>query len=420
MLINLSSNGELDPAKFANSFSEGMVIQPNSYVCLVAGSVVEDLNNTIITITANTPMAVRFDPMNVMWAEITTTDTNYSIRGFVDRLNELFSGLVHTNRRFEAKFVPAVNQIQFTLYSATAAQTAPNWLQHVFPVVAGSPHIHNQEWDSEYPTYVSPAAPPAGWNAGISIEQRNNWYRWQPVASVAGTDNAQTANQLFSLLFGGGDFGLTLIDNWRTYNIARGLPNGDLTNYSFNDAQFTQFTIPTPPARTTTTDDRSWFFTLGNTTNDALGLNYTDAPLPNQFSYATRPFEIEWKGTGLCDIKARNLNTGVLDIVDADREFFMGDVYRIGNKKNTDINAPSTNAYQAVVKRYSYQGLVYWIPNSITTTDATITPPANAHTYNTRFVYFGTGNSFLYKSIASDPNYMLNNDWISTTNNSKC
>ena len=47
MLINLSSNGELDPAKFANTFSEGMVIKPNSYVCLVSASVIEDLNNKL-------------------------------------------------------------------------------------------------------------------------------------------------------------------------------------------------------------------------------------------------------------------------------------------------------------------------------------------------------------------------------------
>ena len=106
MLINLSSNGELDPAKFSNSFSEGMVIKPNSFVCLVSASVVEDLNNTVITVTANTPMAVRFDSMNVMWALINTVDTNYSINGFIDRLNEIFDGLIHTNRRFKAKFVP--------------------------------------------------------------------------------------------------------------------------------------------------------------------------------------------------------------------------------------------------------------------------------------------------------------------------
>ena len=59
MLINLSSNGELDPAKFSNSFSEGMVIKPNSFVCLVSASVVEDLNNTVITIAANTFVTLR-------------------------------------------------------------------------------------------------------------------------------------------------------------------------------------------------------------------------------------------------------------------------------------------------------------------------------------------------------------------------
>jgi len=413
MLINLSSNGELDPAKFSNSFSEGMVIKPNSFVCLVSASVVEDLNNTVITIAANTFVTIRFDPMNLFGAYFPAVDTNYSLTGFVDKLNELFSGLIHTNRRFEANYDAVGGEIRFTIYSATAAQTAPNWCQHAFGVVDTYPN--NQEWESIYPTFSMTAAPPAGWVSGGNTDHRNNWFRWEPVGSLAGTDNASTAEGLFSLVFGGGDYGIANIDNDRTFNIARGLPNGDLSNYSFNDAQFSQLTIANPPGRLTTTDDRSWFFTLGNTTNDAAGLNYTDAPLPNQFSYATRPFEIEWKGTGLCDVKCQNINTGVLDVVDADREYFMGDVYRIGNKKNTDTNAPPANAYQAVVKRYTYDGLVFWVPNSITTTDATITPPATAHTYNTRFVYFATGNSFLYKSIASDPNHMLDNDWISTT-----
>ena len=415
--ITLSSNGESDPAKFTNIFSEGIMIEPNSYIALVSASVIEDLNHTIITIAANTFVTIRFDPMNLFGAYFPAVDTNYSITGFVDKLNDLFSGLIHTNRRFEAKFVPdaggGTGQLEFTLYSATTGQTATNWLQHIFPPVG--PYANNQEWDSIYPTIPMSAAPPAGWVSGGNTEHRNDWYRWEPVGSLAGTDNASTAEGLFSLAFGAGDYGLDNISNYRTYNIARGLPNGDLSNYSFNDSQFTQLTISNPPGRITTTDDRSWFFTLGNTTNDAAGLNYTDAPLPNQFSYATRPFEIEWKGTGLCDVHAHNITTGVLDIVDADREYFMGDVYRIGNKKNTDTTAPPGNAYQAVVKRYTYDGLVFWIPNSVTTTDATIYPPATAHTYNTRFVYFGTGNSFLYKSIASDPTHMLDNDWISTT-----
>ena len=82
MLFTISSNGENDHAKFSNYFNDSLIIKPNSFICYIQGSVVEDINGTVIVIPANTTMTLRFDPLNQFTATITTVEKIYSIREF--------------------------------------------------------------------------------------------------------------------------------------------------------------------------------------------------------------------------------------------------------------------------------------------------------------------------------------------------
>ena len=103
VLITLSSNELRDPAKFTNTFSEGLVIKPNSYICLISGSVVEDLTNASITIAAGAVMSVRYDAYNCFTATLNAAETNYKLAAFVTHLNSLFTGKNYLGRRFNAE-----------------------------------------------------------------------------------------------------------------------------------------------------------------------------------------------------------------------------------------------------------------------------------------------------------------------------
>ena len=96
VLINLSSNGEIDPAKFSNYFSQGLTIEKNSFICLVSASIVEDLANNIITIPALTPLTVRFDPLNQVTKILNNIETEYTLSSLSAHINTLFE-YIHCN-----------------------------------------------------------------------------------------------------------------------------------------------------------------------------------------------------------------------------------------------------------------------------------------------------------------------------------
>jgi len=60
MLINLSSENEVDPAKFTNNFNEIIEIKPNSYICLVKGSVIRLKNQKSVSIPPDTDIFIRY------------------------------------------------------------------------------------------------------------------------------------------------------------------------------------------------------------------------------------------------------------------------------------------------------------------------------------------------------------------------
>ena len=90
MLVTLSSEGETDHAKFTNYFNDSVIIQPNSYVCFISGSIVENLSNSSIEVAAGTTMTVRFDPYNIVQKVITAVKRDYLVTEFVNLLNSLF------------------------------------------------------------------------------------------------------------------------------------------------------------------------------------------------------------------------------------------------------------------------------------------------------------------------------------------
>lgn len=65
MLINLSSLNEPDPARFHNDFFDSIVIQKNSYICLVKAQIIRTKEQKQVTIPPDTVMYVRWTAYDI-------------------------------------------------------------------------------------------------------------------------------------------------------------------------------------------------------------------------------------------------------------------------------------------------------------------------------------------------------------------
>ena len=102
MIINLSSNNELNHANFINRFTDNIIIKPNSKICLTRASLVRDGKQTKITIPAFTTMSFRYTPYDILKKILNETDTIYTAETLSNRLNVLFGGLKSFNYTFKA------------------------------------------------------------------------------------------------------------------------------------------------------------------------------------------------------------------------------------------------------------------------------------------------------------------------------
>tara|TARA_R110000803_G_scaffold4137_4_gene14175 strand:- start:3228 stop:5984 length:2757 start_codon:yes stop_codon:yes gene_type:complete len=83
MLIKLSSDNQPDPTKFANNFSEGMMIKPFSKVALIKAQIIRLYTGKKVLINAGTLLNVRFSPYDVIQVVLNPgVDTTYTLKEF--------------------------------------------------------------------------------------------------------------------------------------------------------------------------------------------------------------------------------------------------------------------------------------------------------------------------------------------------
>jgi len=88
MLITLNSKNEPNPANFTNTFSQGLIIKPDSHICLVGAQITRINHNTIITLTSNGFLHIRTNPYDVTNIEIAAG--TYTLQQFCDLINANF------------------------------------------------------------------------------------------------------------------------------------------------------------------------------------------------------------------------------------------------------------------------------------------------------------------------------------------
>tara|TARA_R110002012_G_scaffold5461_2_gene24887 strand:- start:6623 stop:9595 length:2973 start_codon:yes stop_codon:yes gene_type:complete len=113
MLINLSSENETDPAKFTNNFNEILEIKPNSYICLVKGSIIREKNQKQVSIPPDTDLFVRYTCYDVARLRLNpggTANQVLSITAFVADINARFAqvGFAYT-KAFRSEIREAVD-----------------------------------------------------------------------------------------------------------------------------------------------------------------------------------------------------------------------------------------------------------------------------------------------------------------------
>lgn len=113
MLINLSSELEQDPAKFTNNFNEIIEIPPNSYICLVKGSIIREKNQKQVSIPPDTDLFIRYTCYDVARLRLNpagNANQVLSVQAFVNDINSRFAqvGFAYT-KSFRAAVREAVD-----------------------------------------------------------------------------------------------------------------------------------------------------------------------------------------------------------------------------------------------------------------------------------------------------------------------
>jgi len=423
MLFTISSNGETDHAKFSNYFNDSCIIKPNSFICLVAASVVEDLNNTIITMPANTTLTLRFDPLNQVTLTINTEAREYSIRELKDRLNEMFSNTqaFYINRAFICKVRvdpndPGKLQLLFTYYTPAAANLPDqNYLKYVYPGNTGNLANEPQQ-NLNYPCFPNNTATYANaFNNPLPVKGFNeNWMRVVWDSLPGGQSNAVQPSGNNNYVINGVTYGYGMIrdTNRESFHIALN-PGENSDNFDLQDQlNVSQFTIGGCPNPVNANNTHQYNMAIGPSVHDIGTNQYTDGPIPGMVGYDARVLEMKWRGDGRLTLDVRNTVTDNLDQT-YNQLFNIGDMYRLSNSLSNVFPRDLDNCYMPLISRYDYDGQVYWLCGSVNTTGGTY---GTALVYNTKIVHYNPGINFIYKNAARTvDDTLLSVDWISGT-----
>lgn len=88
MLINLNSKDESNPANFINTLSQGLIIKPNSHVCMVGAQVTRVNHLTKLSFGSTAEFYVRTSPYDVVKVDIPAGD--YTVDGLASQINASF------------------------------------------------------------------------------------------------------------------------------------------------------------------------------------------------------------------------------------------------------------------------------------------------------------------------------------------
>ena len=88
MLIHLNSIDEGNPANFKNTFSETLVIKPDSFVCMVGATITRKNHLQKINFQSPGTLNIRFTPYDIV--PITIPVGSYTVKGLADTINSNF------------------------------------------------------------------------------------------------------------------------------------------------------------------------------------------------------------------------------------------------------------------------------------------------------------------------------------------
>ncbi len=412
VLINLSSNELRDPAKFTNTFSEGFVIKPNSYICLISASVVEDLTNASITIAAGAVMGVRYDAYNVFNAIINANETNYKLAVFVAHLNTLFGAFNYLGRRFHADLQSNADGdivVAFQLYKVD--DDATNYLRYIFPTntLDGTqmPEQATNWLGGGFDGLVAdPDAP--GLVKGEVDEAFDNIMGLRPVGSVAGRSEVFLFdNKLTNTLSGSTqEYQLTNQPNHATISplVYHNSSLGHVNLYTNDDWPWTSYTIANNVSTERGADPDTYYWELA-----AAQCNIDNATntLIDGFD-GNAPYNIVLTESGRMIGQLTDTAGNVDNVFD---DFWTtGMQVRIGN-----VDCP-TAPYNSIpyIHAYDYDGLAAWIPNQVAWTTGT---GSTALTYNTRTILPYCGTNLLYRNVNAQSKAQFLDAWTSTATN---
>ncbi len=407
MLFNLSSNGEPDPAKFKNSFSNTITIEPDSHICLISASIIEDLSSAVITIGANTTMNLRFDAFNVFQQIINVNETSYTLINFVAHLNTLFSAKICLNRRFFAKLADTATgdlAVAFTMYNTDDNDT--NWMRYVMPTNTIT--------------------------ADQNPDQASNWLMGQfagniadPNTAIAKGDMAEFSDNVFGCFVNaptGGNY-LWVFDSnlqntlsgssqeYQQPNQVNKETTQPLVGFKSNDYHYAEdvnnddwtwsaVTIANPPTWERGRDI--------NTSNSVILFSNPSFTAGNLTKYGdTNYIDIVFDGEGNAVTQLLNVDSGSQDTVNTGK-YALGDQYRIWLGSTTANNAASIPG----IKKYSWDGLVAWIPNQLEWTTGT---GATAKVWNVRSILPYPAVNLMYKQVVKNSQADFNTQFDSTT-----
>lgn len=412
VLINLSSNELRDPAKFTNTFSEGFVIKPNSYICLISASVVEDLTNASITIAAGAIMSVRYDAYNCMTQIINVNETNYKLHAFVAHLNTLFSAKAYLGRRFNAELTSNNDGdiiVAFQLYKVDDDGT--NYLRYIFPTNT----LDGTQMPEQATNWLAggfdglvndPDAP--GTIKGAVDEAFDNIMGLRPVGDVGGRDELFLFDNKLTNTRAGftQEYQLTNQPNHATISplVYHNSSLGHVNMYTNDDWPWTSYTIANNVSTERGADPDTYYWEIAlaecqidNATNTFV--NGFDGIPPYNIILAEN-------GGMICQLTDVNGN--------ADNVFndfwTTGMQLRIGN-----VDCP-TAPYNSIpyILAYDYDGLAAWIPNQVAWTTGA---GASALTYNTRDILPYCGTNLLYRNVNAQSKAQFLDAWTSTATN---
>lgn len=422
VLINLSSNGELDPAKFSNYFSQGLTIEKNSFICLVSASIVEDLANNIITIPALTPLTVRFDPLNQVTKILNTIETEYTLTSLSAHINTLFLNL-HNAIGFNTRVTidPQNNNLgiihfQFFNRSLGTLWAGQQSLWGINPAFQTA--IDNDTYETQqYYNWITKASVGTlpNWTLANVTENSNNLLTINFPSGPApdGVDSfcAISGNPTYTLNGINYDFSMTNNPNKESCNLLLQNPITEPSaNIDYKNYNFTQFTIASNANKIGQSATSIYTAAIGPAVHNAGTGEYSQLPIPSLDGDAFI-FHIDFVGNGKTLLTQIDITDGT-PVESELNPYSFGDVYRIGFSKTTDAAPNPVQSNCPNIITASYDGLVFWLPLSQTYTGAGST----ALIFGTRVIEYNPGINFLYKSIASQnqPLALWDTHWLSS------